>query len=119
MTVQVTWEHPRRAKVKKKTNESERQTGTSAETWFVYILRCADNSLYTGIREGPAVMDLGPSDLAPRVRLSGAYVSLRAAEMGRRAARMAGNSPPSKPIAAAQMTALTNSFGVTAKANAI
>ncbi len=25
------------------------QPGSSAETWFVYLLRCADGSLYTGI----------------------------------------------------------------------
>ena len=25
------------------------QPGSSAETWFVYILQCADGSLYTGI----------------------------------------------------------------------
>jgi UV DNA damage endonuclease len=25
------------------------QSGSSADTWFVYLLRCADGSLYTGI----------------------------------------------------------------------
>ena len=25
------------------------QSGSDAQTWFTYILRCADNSLYTGI----------------------------------------------------------------------
>ena len=29
--------------------EAERKAGSSAVTWFVYILRCADDSLYTGI----------------------------------------------------------------------
>ena len=39
--------------------------------------------------------------------------------MGRRAARIAGKSPPSNPRVAAQTMALPRSFGVTVKANAI
>ena len=39
--------------------------------------------------------------------------------MGIRAARIAGNSPPIKPIVTAQRIALTKSAGVTANANAI
>ncbi len=35
---------------------------TSAETWFVYLLRCADQSLYTGIT----------NDIARRVQQHGA-----------------------------------------------
>ena len=30
-------------------NAKKRTTGISKETWFVYILWCADGSLYTGI----------------------------------------------------------------------
>jgi putative endonuclease len=28
---------------------SDKETGIEKNSWFVYILRCADNSLYTGI----------------------------------------------------------------------
>ena len=35
-------------KLKKDMNEAERKADSSAGTWFVYILRCADDSLYTG-----------------------------------------------------------------------
>ena len=34
-------------KMKKETDKAT--ADSSAETWFVYILRCADGSLYTGI----------------------------------------------------------------------
>ncbi len=47
------------------------------------------------------------------------HSSRSAAAIGSRAARMAGNSPPIRPITAAQMMARTSSCGVTAKANAI
>ena len=36
-------------KLKKDMNDAERKADSSAGTWFVYILRCADDSLYTGI----------------------------------------------------------------------
>jgi predicted GIY-YIG superfamily endonuclease len=36
-------------KLKKKSHEALGQRDTSIERWFVYILRCADGSLYTGI----------------------------------------------------------------------
>ncbi len=32
-----------------KTEMDEVDANSSADTWFVYILRCADGSLYTGI----------------------------------------------------------------------
>lgn len=32
-----------------KQTSSEAQTAASETKWFVYLLRCADNSLYTGI----------------------------------------------------------------------
>ena len=35
--------------VKKGMIEAERKADPSAATWYVYILRCADGSLYTGI----------------------------------------------------------------------
>ena len=45
--------------------------------------------------------------------------SRNADAMGSRAARMAGNKPPIKPITAAQTTPRTSNSGVTLKANVI
>lgn len=50
---------------------------------------------------------------------TGVHVSRSAAAIGKRAARMAGKRPPRRPMVAAQMIALTRSFGVTVKAKAI
>jgi UV DNA damage endonuclease len=36
-------------KLKKKSSEAEGKAAPSSETWFVYLLRCADSTLYTGI----------------------------------------------------------------------
>jgi len=47
------------------------------------------------------------------------YICRKAAAMGSRAARIAGNNPPIRPIMTAQNVALTSSCGVTAKAKAI
>ena len=57
-------------------------------------------------------------EIKPRPRVSG-YNPRNAAEIGIRTARMAGNSPPIKPMPMASRIALTRSCGVTAKANAI
>jgi hypothetical protein len=46
------------------------------------------------------------------------YNSLSAAAMGRRAARMAGNRPPTIPINTAHTAPCTSNCGVTLKANA-
>lgn len=45
------------------------------------------------------------------------YSSRSAEAMGRRAARMAGSRPPTRPIAIAHTTPCTSNGGVTAKAN--
>src|SRR5690606_21768813 len=56
--------------------------------------------------------------IKPRSALTLPQISRNPVAMGRRAARMAGKSPPINPITVAVMIALTRSRGVTAKANA-
>ena len=57
-----------------------------------------------------------PADLYHIVPLL--HNSRNAAEMGSRAARMAGNKPPAKPISADQAMPRQSNSGVTLKANA-
>ena len=87
--------------------------------WRVIAPNGASSSrILAGIFRCP--LNFGPLITASRLSEScGSQVSLNPAAMGKRAARIAGNNPPSKPIAADRMIALRSSFGVTAKANAI
>ena len=68
--------------------------------------------------EGSGWVALRQAHGEPPLRVA-SQVSLNPAAIGKRAARIAGNSPPSNPMVADNRMALRSSFGVTAKANAI
>ena len=80
-----------------------------------FILPVAKN----GRRRRPYLCVLGPWRLINPCLSVVNHNSRKAAAMGRRAARMAGNRPPIKPISADHTMPRTSSSGVTLKAKAI